>query len=501
MCLQLVIEPSLQNTATAAVIFLSSAAAFLYLRNTSALAAQPLSAFAIFGFCFTTQYGALVFQSIAWTAVSASLYAPLYTFSTLAFYQAIAIGMHSAYRFVLAPNPEPPSQLRRFFSWGGLYFRPSNGPLWIIGATGLVSYFLDSLSGVPGKIALGFNFLTWAPFLIPLYSREDGSIHSPIRRDTFALCIYAAVVCVLGLALNQRVIMMTGGATIALLYLFNGMRSDTRVTPYALVRTCSVAVLCIALLGPISNLATAMVIARAARGKIPASEMISNTIDAWRHPNLIAAYRADQRAAATYSEYDEYYLSNPIVARLVESKFHDNALHFAGTLTTPRSQRYLRDMTIDSLWYILPEPVLHFLGVNIRKDDLIFSTGDYLAYLSKGVSLGGERTGSIFAQGAVLLGPLFPFLYAVICVGFFAWMSLLTYRAPSGAIGLSAMAMMNTWFLFIDGVTGEGFQQVFESLLRRFPQKIIIYCLVLGVARFICRTRRATDIGDNATVH
>jgi len=488
--LQIVIEPSLENSATAALALASSLVALVYIRNSRALESQPLSTFAIFGFCMTTQYGALVFQSAAWTPVSASLYSPFYTFGTLALYQAIAIGVHAAFRFFSVSAPERVGTFRRVLTRAGVYATPSSGSLWYMGGVGLISFYLSGLAGVPGKIAHGFNFLAWAPFLIPLYISETGGAYSHARRDTIVLFVYAGIVCLLGLALNQRVVMLIGGATVGLLYLLNGMRSEARVTPMALVRSGALAVLLIALFGPISDLSTAMAIARQARGKIPAAEMIANTLAVWRHPQLIRAYRADQRAAAIYSAYDEYYIANPIVARLVETKFHDNALYFAGTLTSPESKRDLRNMTIDSLWSILPAPLLRVLGVDVRKADLNYSTGDYLVYLSRGIPLGGQKTGSVFAQGIALMGPLFPFLYALLCLGFFAWMDLLTSRGPSGTGTLAALAMMNIWPLFLHGITGDGLHQIFAALLRDFPQMILIYCLVFGFARLLLRSAR-----------
>jgi hypothetical protein len=484
--LQIIIETALENIVSASLVLTSSVTVLLYLRNSRALETQPLSAFSIFGFCVTTQYGALVFQSCAWTPISASLYSPIYTFATLAFYQMIAIGVHAAYRFFSVSPREHGSPFRCIVAWGGIYTRPSTASLWLMGALGLVSFYLQTLNGAPGKIAHGFNFLAWAPFLIPLLIPEAADIRPKRKGDTIALCIYAGIICILGLALNMRFVMMLGGATVGLTHVLNGLRSSARVRPMALARTAGFAMLAVALLGPISDLATAMVIARGARGKIPPAEMIRNTLNAWAHPNLIRAYRADDRAAATYGAYDEYYFDNPVLARFVETKFHDNALHFAGELTTQASQREFRNMTVDSLWAVLPAPLLHVLGRHEQKDEE-YSTGDSILYLTRGIPLGGFLTGSVFAQGATLMGPLFPFIYALLCLWFFAWMDLLTTRGPAGTGSLTALAMMNIWPFFIHGISGDGFKYVIASVLRDFPQMILIYCIAFGLTRMTLR--------------
>src|ERR1700691_958430 len=92
--LQIVIDSSVNNVASVCLVLASSLCMLLYIGCSKALETQPLSTFAIFGFCVTSQLGALLVQTAAWTALSSSLYDPLYTFGTLAFYQAIAILVH-----------------------------------------------------------------------------------------------------------------------------------------------------------------------------------------------------------------------------------------------------------------------------------------------------------------------------------------------------------------------------------------------------------------------
>ena len=483
--LQFAIDPSIENIASSCIVLASALMVLLYLRGTSALEQHPLSSIAIFGFCVSTQLGALLVQSAEFTSLAGSLYTPLYTFGTLALYQLIAVSMHAVYSFFSVRKSADPRFIRGLLSWAGIYRTPSCGTLWYIGCLGLPSMLFWNYEGVLGRIIAGFNFLAWAPFLIPIYAAEIGESYCNAPLNRFLLVLYLGAFVVLGLGLNARGIMFAGIATVGLLYLLRGMRSDALVTGRALTRLGVLAVIVLAISGPASDLTTSMVIARQIRGKVSAGTMISTTLRIWGQPAVIAAYRANSKSAVRFSAYDEHYIANPMLARLVQTKFYDTTFHFANTLTTDDARARLRDISLKFAWASLPTPLLHVLGINVDKDDLSFSMGDYLAYLSRGIPLGGRKTGNLFAQGIALFGPLFPFLYAVICLALYGLMDLLTIRTDKGEAKPSAMGMLQIWTFFISGITFESLNTVLLLLMRNFWQTLLIYVLVLTPARFL----------------
>jgi hypothetical protein len=176
-----------------------------------------------------------------------------------------------------------------------------------------------------------------------------------------------------------------------------------------------------------------------------------------------------------------------MLARLVETKFYDTAFHFASTLTTDEAKARLRDISLKFAWAGFPTPLLHAMGIDVDKDDLDFSMGDYLAYLSRGIPLGGRKTGNLFAQGIALFGPLFPFLYAVICLGLYGLMDLLTIRPAKGAARLSAVGMLQVWTFFQGGITYESLHKVLHLFIRNFAQTLVIYVVMLTPARLLRR--------------
>jgi hypothetical protein len=484
---QFFIDPSIENLACACIVLASSLTVLLYLRGTSALEFHPLSSFAILGFCVTSQLGALLVQTSALTSLRHALYDPIYTFGTLAFYQIIAVAVHVAYRFFSVGKSTDAGFARGVLQWAGVYRMPSCGALWFMGLISLPTLLLFGHEGIFAKITNGFIFLVWAPFLIPFYSREVGASYCNARLNKLLLVAYLAAIGVIGLAINARGIIFTGVITIALIYLLAGMRSRELVKGRAVLQLGALAILLLVIAGPMSDLTTSMAIVRQARGKVPALVMIRTTLHVWGQPGLIAAYRSEQEARARFSSYDEYYIANPMLARLVETKFYDNSFHFAQSLTTEKAQERLQDISIQFIVAGLPTPVLRALGIPIDKDNLNYSMGDYLAYLSRGIPLGGRKTGNMFAQGIALFGPLFPFLYAVICLALFGLMDLLTIKSPSGAPQVSTLGMLEIWTFFLSGIVYESLHQVIHLFLRTFLQTLLIYVFVLACSRLFSR--------------
>ena len=495
--LQVVIKPSAVNIATASIAMSSSLTVLLYILWSNALESHPLSTFSILGFCFTSQQGALLAQTAAWTPISANLYDPLYTFGMLTLYQAVALGVHCAYRFFSVRRAEQTDLIRGFLGWAGVYAVPPPGALWAMGLVGLCTFPMAHFEGVLGKVATGFVFLTWSPFLIPFYLRELGETYCNARLNKILLFVYFMAVVLLGLALNTRSVMFQGIVTIGLLYVFAGMRSDAPVTWRSLSRLLALALVLGAVAVPASEVATAMVVARQWRGKVSAPEMVRTTLFVLSRPNLMAANMQGGERASQYGGYDERYVDNPLMNRLVTTKYSDNAFHFARTLTTDEAKDRLTDISIKFAWMGLPTPIYRRFGVTISKDDLAYSMGDYLAYLSRGLPLGGHRIGSIFAQGNALMGPLFPFAYGIIVLCIFFLLDLWTVR-QAAATSLATLGMLQIWNVFNSSISYEAVHTALYFIFRNWEQMVLIYVIVFGLVRMFVRDQRSSPQAPDA---
>lgn len=489
---QVIIDPSGTNLACTAIIIAGTLPVLWYIRNSGAMDEQPLSTLALLGFCTTTLYGALLAQSVTGGSVSASLRQPVTTFSVLGAYGLLAVAVHAAYRF-FTDTSRPPGLVRRSLGRVGMYSTPSVPALWILGFVGCISYCFPRPDptlngggaeggGLVSAVALAFNFLIAAPFLIPLYRMLEGPQHSRSRWVYPGLVGYTLLVILLALVRNARVIMFVGLATVGLAYLVTWLQSRTIIRSDLFGRLGIAAVAFLAVLGPVSNLATAMAIARNERARASGAEMVAATLHVLRKPYLIQQYRDRMAQANRFDRYDEGYIANPLFARLVETKYHDNALSFAQILTTRDSRDKVSAITVKFLWAILPTPLLKRLGIRIDKDDLNFSMGDYLLYLARGVPLGGRKIGSLFAQGQVVFGALFPFVYALLCIILFKWMDILCRRPINGRPAFPVpLALLTAWDI-IHLLSPESLHQDGIAIVRGIPTDIAVYTLVLWIA-------------------
>jgi hypothetical protein len=491
---QLLIDFRVENLASVCIVTWVSLIVLLYLRWSDALATHPLSTYAVFGFCVTTQMGALVSQSAFWTPLAYELRQPVTTFATLALFQLIALGAHMIYRRLPSLQFGDSSMVRSALAVTGVYRVPSVGMLWIFGLIGFAANLLGGGADaeVGGKITAGFRFLIYAPFLIPLYLRQQGKGYCNARLHYLLLLLFFAMVVLLAVAANTRGMMLTGIVTIGLVVALELMRDPIPITSKDLVKYGAIALVAAAALAPLSDLSTAMAVARSTAGAGGAGrgplQMVKKTYEIMQRPSLIAAYRLRSQLASRYSAYDENYIANPMLARLVETKFHDNSLFFASSLSASSAQA-LQKTSVDMLWAILPEPLLKRLHTGVKKDDLNFSMGDYLLYLNKGQQLGGRKTGSVFAQGLALFGALFPIIYFFFVFILFALLDLLSFKDKYGRILLTVPAMVQIFGCFIAGITGESLTQVVMKSTRGFIQTLLIYAFVYYFARFVTNLR------------
>ena len=164
--LQCAIDPAAENIAAVCIVMVSSLTMLAYLKWGRPAEEQPLSTIAIFGFCLTTHWGALLVQTAYWTPLRLSLYNPLRTFGALALYQAIAMSMHMVYRYFSVPDPSRVGLARGLVSWAGVYKIPDSRVLWAMGIIGVGTF-------IPGGIRAWWARLPAA------------SIFSPGRRSCF----------------------------------------------------------------------------------------------------------------------------------------------------------------------------------------------------------------------------------------------------------------------------------------------------------------------------
>ncbi len=475
---QFAIDFSTNNIAASSIILTYVLVTLFYFRSTKALETHPLSSFAIFGFCVTSGLGALLAQSMAWTAVSDSLHQPLLTFSILAMYQFIALIAHAFYRILTSTSSSKQGLVRHALQALGVYATPSVINLWLMGGIGVFSLLLSHIS----PLANGLSFLAWAPFLIPIYVQQYGAHYCNAKKSYLFLLPFSALIALMAMFFNARGMLLSGFMTVALLFLLVGMRNKKSINASLLLKLCVVGLLGAALSWPASNLVTAMAVARVDRGKISPIEMVSKTLENFKDTDKLERYKKLALAKDLRTAYDEKYINNPMMARLVITKYHDNAIYFAGKISDRGAEEIMK-ISEDFLWTTLPQPWLDALKVDVDKDRMQFSMGDTLAHFAIATPLSGLRTGSIFGEGWVLFGNFFPIIYFVMCLILFLATDLFSMRTATGVTVLSVIGMLNVWPNFLFGITADSLHHLFIGVARGVAQPVILYAIVFAIAK------------------
>ena len=201
-------------------------------------------------------------------------------------------------------------------------------------------------------------------------------------------------------------------------------------------------------------------------------------------PETLEKYNKLQASIELHSSYDEKYIGNPVAARFVITKFHDNAIYFGEKINDKGIDELIKTSG-DFLWATLPQPWLDVLKVDVHKENLQFTMGDLLVNLSVGESLGGFKTGSIFGQGLAIFGYFFPIVYFFMCFILFAAIDIFSIRTASGLTTLSVIGMLNVWPNFLFGITAESLHVLFMSVVRGVFQSVLLYVIAFYIAKLL----------------
>lgn len=480
---QIFIDFTTVNIATCMIILLSTFITVFYLRWTNSIQTHPLSSFAILGLCLTTSTGALWAQSLLWTSVIENLRQPIVTLTWLTIFQVTSIIAHFAYRGLYKTSyDKKQSLLRQLFIKMGIYEVPEISVMWWSGFFGLFCLFLSGLF----PLARGLAFIAFIPFLIPIYYSQYGEAFCNIKRNIFYLVIHFAFIFLICLLFNARGTLFLAFVTVGIVLTLFAMKSRIILTSTILFRVVIAILVALSIAIPASNITTAMAIARADRGKVSPIKVFTKTIENFNNPQKLEAYRISEDFGTKYLIYNEYYISHPLLGRFVNTQRHDSQIYFAGLINDHFSNELLRK-SFDYLWIVLPQPLLDLLKIDIDKRYFVVSMGDQMAHYAVGTTLGGLRTGSVFAQLLLFFGGFAVMIYFFMCLILFASMDIFSKRSPDGIAIVSTLGMLNLWTYFNSGIVADSFNQLFIGIVRGVFQPAVLYFIVIFVVKFFIK--------------
>ncbi len=488
------IDPDPANSLCTLIIVAASLITWEVCLRAKMIRAAPLPTYATLAFNFATLSGALLAQSFTFRAVTFNLQVPLLTFSLCAVHQLFVL-----FTLVLFARTYTLRSISEFLNRAvltpmGAMKPPSEFQLWGMGLIGIVIMLWGAgqiaqggvqTGDVGGKFAVAFSFLTYAPFLIPATATLLGAPSFRMSRRTWIMIVlFFGLVLFAAIARNSRGTFAIAITNLGIATFFSVLIGQFQMTK-KIKKILAVGALALALIAPaISDLAIAMVLARSYRGDVSPLELVEKTIEAYSDKEGIEAYNANWDLKLGSTVYSETYVDNPFINRFVTLKFFDNTIALERVRSGEFSGELWRRFGIQ-IGALLPAQVVNFMGMQIDKNDVFFSMGDFLLYLEKGVPVGGFKGGSVIGHGLGLLSYGYVILIIPIYIFFFTMIqSFGTSR--NGSLAFSAVVLfmlVETWFT----MAGDSFAVLVASTLRHYPQKLLIYVFIFHLLGFTQR--------------
>jgi len=499
------------NVAAALMAIAGGSLAVHLMARPARLRAYPISSSMLLG--YATSYFLLppVATLMEWKPLTYNLLHPVLDFAHALICMLALLGAHKLYRKSSAAMQARLVIVNHVYRPLGFFRSPGNVQLIMMGSMGLgamvyqvfvVGAITEGSGGALNRLMQAMYPLAYLPFCMIVRPLIGVHTYMPLSaRWKFILTMYTVVLAVVSIGSNSRALVLIGTISVCLIMAYGFV---TRTLPMRLFRPRRLVLIGLALAllqGPVSDLATSMVIARAQRNDVPASQLISATIETMQDQNAIRERRlADVND--DHATWDERYLDNVFLARLANWKFADATLDLA--LRQDASARAeLRSLEWQRVLSAIPAPLLETLGLAVDKNMVTTSSmGDLMLFTVTGDTdaLGGFRTGSIFGSGYSLFDWLYPGVLAMLAIVTFALADAQTTRhtLPSRHGGATqwlpvfsplAVTRYFTWVFYLtSAATGvESLSGLTQFIVRGWIEGAFVYAIVYWVSRAMLR--------------
>jgi len=482
------------NTLSAILIAFTSYLVILFVFRSNIFPKAMFASFVVLSFNISILSGPLIFQTILFTSVINNLQVPLVTFFLSSLFQIsilVALLIYVRTKLLTIASKKLNFYLKKL----GVMLVPSKLQLWIMGIIGLsVTFYYATLSATGGveygdvgnKFLFGLKFLTYAPFLILFRNQMSEKKYKLKRMDFILLSIYFTILLIGAIGLNSRGTFAEAILIIVVLTVLFILVKQIRIQE--IKKRLIIIILLMGFLQPIlSDLAIAMVLARADRGKVSPTELLVKTIEIYQNKKQIEdRIKKDRvnKVILSTNNYNEYYIDNTFLSRFLNIKFFDNMFALDSTISGKNSKQIL-DITNKKILATFPTPILKIFDINIHKDDLSFSMGDYMLYLEAKTYLGGFKVGSTSAHIFAIFGW---FSYIIVIIVFFILFTLIESLTTKkdGVIMVSPILMLMILPLYYLA-SGDSFVNIISFMLRTLPQNIFIYLMIFYIVYFITK--------------
>ena len=444
--LEMVIFPSLSNGIGCAVTLVATWLYFKNVLNIEIIRQRPIAFIAslqLFFFMFLP----LPVTLLDGNEMSHDLFIPNETYLLQLFYFSLIM-----LAFHLSGKTKKENRVYLWLKKMGYFITPTDKYLWILGLIGIgFRLVLMTSQGTEEKIAgagtLGmFANLIYSPICIlfnPLLGKEKCS--KKTRNFVFG---YIAVLVVVFISTNSRSTMLSPLVIFAFLYLIQQIYTYRKTLWLSYKRVILAVVAILAIAGPASDMAIAMVVVRGERTSVSFDKLLELSIEAFQDKERLNAYRkmAEERDAASVgAEWQESYVSSPFLDRLCNYRVIDATIYHAQRAEYANSE--MLDFFVDRLKVMFPGPIVNFFFPEADKTKLNYSSMDKLYSLSANGGLGGFKVGGDVGLGLATFG----YFYFILCfVIYYLVFYLLdgVARFTNGKLKISVFTMISVYFTY-----------------------------------------------------
>lgn len=460
----------------------------------------PFPALMVWFFELTNFSVPLVAKSLSLSSLSEYLTNPYLTYVNLSIYQFVAI--ISLFVFVKIKKTKNTSKHNRL---GFLFHWESNKVFYCAGAVGLLSRFFFggySEAGYDVEISAASRmmeagaFLMYLPILIP-FRRYFSDTFNDEYFSWRVFWGYLVILLFVAVSRNYRSVFLDGLMLLLVLVILALVLGKMSLDSINKKYVWSVLLIILVAQPLISKVSIAMLVVRDQRTDLSTLELFGATFDVFTNNKLLSEYTLDSIERRDLSGYSEYYVDNQILSRLIMTKFHDNMFGYVDSISDyGRSE--LRQFVFNRTLGILPNPIIVWLGLELDKESINMSSGDYILFIAEGWGLGGRRTGSLPAEMSAIFGWFSPAVFFAVCIVLFHLYSAVFVARGQGRMIFSPLGLILLWRLIGTlggfGFNAESFSNVIAGCTRGLVQSVFIYLVVIYGCKYLMGSSARSNI-------
>lgn len=373
----------------------------------------------------------------------------------------------------------------------GIFTTPTPQQLWVLGLIGWFFKFMlmGPHEGNAGAGTLSiFAILIYAPLILLFYPLIGGFPIS--KKHKYFVIFYMLAMMILMIATNSRNQLITPLLMVLIFYAFSILYKKKLF--FSTKKIISILFLSFVVIGPLSDMAFAMLIVRSQRHDTSFIQLLESTLEIYNDKEYLYKLKSIADRDNTESKYinsldwDEYYVSSIFLNRVCNYRVADASIYHAQRAGMPN--QYMLDDLMTHLKIMFPQPIVDFLFGHIDKSIYIYSPQDILysiSYSNRG--LGEFKVGGDVGLALSIFGyfafPIFTFIYMI---EFFLFDNLIWKR--QNKIVFSHLILINIYLTyFLRFQVGGGIFGHLTFIIWSFPISILYLSTVYYVVRHVIK--------------